>query len=69
VGYTTNITESGALPAGVSFKNLGNGEATISGTPIVLTGSEYKITLTATNSAGTSTQNFVLTVSGLSIII
>ena len=60
--YTTNVTHSGTLPAGVSFDNLGNGEATISGTPTVASGGVYTVTLKATNSAGTTTQTFTLTV-------
>ena len=61
--YTTNVTHTGTLPAGVSFSNNGNGTATISGTPTAASGGTYPITLTAKNSAGTVTQSFVLTVS------
>jgi hypothetical protein len=60
--YTTNVTHSGALPAGVSFANNGNGTATISGTPTAASGGVYTITLKATDSAGSTTQTFVLTV-------
>jgi len=60
--YTTNVTHAGTLPAGLSFDNLGNGEATITGTPTSASGGTYPITLTAKNSAGTVTQSFVLTV-------
>ena len=60
--YTTNVTHTGTLPAGLSFSNLGNGTATISGTPAAYSGTTYPITLTAKNSAGTVTQTFVLTV-------
>ena len=60
--YTTNVTHSGTLPAGVSFDNLGNGTATLSGTPTAASGGTYPITFTAKNSAGTTTQSFVLTV-------
>jgi PKD repeat protein len=56
------VTHTGTLPAGLSFNNLGNGEATISGTPTAASGGTYPITLTAKNSAGTVTQSFVLTV-------
>ncbi len=55
------ITEAGALPAGVSFTNNGDGTATIAGTPAAGSGGTYPITLTATNSAGTTTQAFTLT--------
>jgi hypothetical protein len=61
--YTTTVTHSGALPAGVSFSNNGNGTATLAGTPSATSGGTYPITFTATNSAGTTTQSFVLTVS------
>ncbi len=61
--YTTNVTHSGTLPAGVSFTNNGDGTATLSGTPTTASGGTYPITLTASNSAGTTTQSFVLTVS------
>ena len=63
-GYTTNVTHSGALPAGVSFNNNGDGTATLSGTPTAASGGTYPITLTASNSAGTTTQSFVLSVNG-----
>jgi len=61
--YTTNVTHSGTLPAGVSFANHGNGTATLSGTPTAASGGSYPITFTATNTGGTTTQSFVLTVS------
>src|SRR5438445_3669398 len=53
------LGESGALPMGVTF-NTGSG--VLSGTPATGTGGTYNITFTATNSAGTATQNFTLTV-------
>jgi hypothetical protein len=62
--YTTNVTHSGTLPAGVSFSNNGNGTATLTGTPTAASGGTYPITLTATNTGGTTTQSFVLTVTG-----
>ena len=46
------ITESGALPAGVTFTS-GDGVAELTGTPAAGTGNDYNITFTATNSAGT----------------
>ena len=61
--YTTNVTHSGTLPAGVSFDNLGNGTATLTGTPTAASGGTYPITFTAKNTGGTTTQSFVLTVS------
>ena len=59
---TTNITRSGTLPAGISFTNKGNGQATLTGTPTAASGGTYPLTFTAKNSAGTTTQSFVLTV-------
>lgn len=56
------LSESGALPSGVTFTNNGNGTATLAGTPSV--SGSYPITISATNAAGTGTQNFTLTVSG-----
>jgi large repetitive protein len=57
------VTESGALPAGVTFKNLGNGTATISGTPGATTGKAYAIVLGASNGVlPAATQAFTLTV-------
>jgi type II secretory pathway pseudopilin PulG len=59
-GYPSPVlTETGALPNGVTF-NAGTG--VLSGTPAAGTGGLYALTFTATNSAGTWTQNFTLTV-------
>jgi len=60
-GYPTpTLRESGGLPLGVRFRANTNGTATISGTPL-LPGT-YRLTNTATNTAGTATQAFTLTV-------
>lgn len=59
---TTTLTRSGTLPAGVSFSNNGNGTAVLSGTPTAASGGTYSLTFTAKNTAGTTTQSFVLTV-------
>jgi hypothetical protein len=56
------VTVAGVLPAGVTFRAGANGTATLAGTPAALTGKVYPLTLTATNSAGTDTQAFTLTV-------
>jgi len=61
--YTTNVTHSGTLPAGVSFGNNGDGTATLTGTPTAASGGTYPVTFTAVNAGGTTTQSFVLTVS------
>jgi len=58
---TAAVTETGALPAGVTFTDNGDGTATIAGTPAAGSGGSYPITITATNSAGTTTQAFTLT--------
>ncbi len=57
------LTETGSLPAGLTFVDNGNGTATFSGTPDAGSGGLYAITITATNSGGTATQAFQLTVS------
>ncbi|WP_223692683.1 beta strand repeat-containing protein [Leifsonia poae] len=59
----TPISETGTLPAGVTFLDNGNGTATISGTPTAGTGGAYPLTLTADNAVGTAaSQSFTLTV-------
>jgi hypothetical protein len=59
---TPSLTETGALPTGVSFKDNGNGTGTLSGTPSG-TAANYAITFTASNGIGTAaTQSFTLTV-------
>ena len=57
---TPALTESGTLPAGLAFTDQGNGTALIAGTPAAGTGGSYPITVTATSSAGTTTQGFTL---------
>ena len=66
-GFPTNasmvISETGALPAGVTFVNNNDGTATLAGTPNAGTGGTYPITITANNGiAPNATQNFTLTV-------
>jgi len=58
---TPALTVAGALPAGLTFADQGNGTALISGTGAAGTGGSYPITVTATSTAGTSTQSFTLT--------
>jgi hypothetical protein len=62
--YASNLSESGALPGGVKFKNNHNGTATLSGTPAATSGGFYVVTVTAKNGDGTTTQALVLTVTG-----
>ena len=57
------ITETGALPSGLSFVDNANGTATITGTPAAGTGGSYPITIKANNTvAPADTQNFTLIV-------
>ncbi|MBO0837033.1 MAG: hypothetical protein J2P28_16210, partial [Actinobacteria bacterium] len=54
------LTESGALPPGLTFTDNGNGTATLGGAPT--TAGTYTLTINAKNSVGTATQTFTLTV-------
>jgi large repetitive protein len=57
------ITETGALPTGVTFVDNGNNTATLSGTPAAGTAGSYPIMITASNSVlPNATQAFTLTV-------
>jgi hypothetical protein len=63
VGFpAARLSESGALPAGVTFADNGDGTATLSGTPWAGTGGIYSFTVTAANSASSVAQKFTLTV-------
>lgn len=59
------LSLSGALPAGVTFADNGNGTATVSGAPGAGTEGVYTLTATATNAAGSVSQAFTLTINGL----
>jgi uncharacterized delta-60 repeat protein len=62
-GANMAITQSGALPAGVTFTNNNNGSATLGGTPGADTAGAYPLLITANNGVMPSaTQNFTLTV-------
>ncbi|HEY3605858.1 MAG TPA: putative Ig domain-containing protein, partial [Pseudonocardiaceae bacterium] len=62
-GYPPSaIGESGAVPAALSFVDNKNGTATIAGTPAATAGGSYVLTVTATNSAGSTAQRFTITV-------
>src|SRR3954447_1327067 len=62
-GASMLISESGALPGGVTFVNNNDGTATLAGTPNAGTGGTYPIVITANNGiAPNATQNFTLTV-------
>jgi len=54
------VTHTGTAK-GLTYTRGTNGTATLSGTPT--TAGTYKLTITATNSVGTATQTFTLTVS------
>jgi alpha-tubulin suppressor-like RCC1 family protein len=60
---TAAISESGTLPAGVTFTDNGNGTATLAGTAAAGTAGSYPITITASNNMGSpASQLFTLTV-------
>ena len=60
---TPALSETGALPTGVTFVDNGNGSAALSGTPVVGAGATYALTITAANGAvPDATQSFTLTV-------
>ena len=63
-GYPTpSITETGALPNGITFHDNGNGTASLGGIAAELSGGVYVITINATNVAGSATpQTFTITV-------
>ncbi len=57
------LTETGALPSGVTFADNGNGTGALGGTPAAGTGGTYSFTFTANNGVGTpASQPFTLTV-------
>ncbi len=57
------LTSTGALPAGVTFADNGNGTGTLSGTPAAGTSGSHAITFTASNGVHAPVvQNFTLTV-------
>lgn len=61
------LSESGALPSGVTFHDNGNGTATISGNPWLDSNTSYPITITAANGVSPdATQSFILNVNQFS---
>jgi Ca2+-binding RTX toxin-like protein len=56
------LTETGALPAGLTFTDNGNGTATISGTPSATSGGAYALTLTAASSGSSANQSLTVDV-------
>ena len=67
-GYplATTLTESGALPSGVTFADNGDGTATLAGTPASGMVGSYPLTIHATNGGGSRAQSFTLTVTARS---
>ena len=64
-----SLSESGALPSGVTFTDDGDGTASLSGTPAAGTGGTYPFTITASNGVGSvATQLFTLTVNNSAAI-
>lgn len=57
------LSETGVLPAGVTFTDNGDGTATLAGTPTAGAGESFPITITAGNTIGkNATQGFTLNV-------
>jgi len=56
------LTETGALPKGITFVDNGNGTATLAGTPAAGSVGDHRFTIIATNSLGSARQTFSLTV-------
>ena len=63
----TGCTRS-ALPSGITFTDNGNGTATLAGTPAATAGGTYTLCLNASNSSGSATQTFILTVNQAPVI-
>ena len=58
-----SVTQTGALPNGVTFQDNGDGTATLAGTPVTGSLGSYPITITADNGVDTAAQqNFTLVV-------
>jgi MBG domain (YGX type)/Bacterial Ig-like domain (group 3)/Bacterial lectin len=63
---TPAITESGALPSGITFTS-GSGTATLSGTTSAV--GTYIVTLSASNAVGTVTKTFTVVVAGPAAVV
>jgi hypothetical protein len=59
---TPALSLTGTLPVGVTLVGIADGTASLGGTPAAGTGGTYSLTLTATDSVGSATQAFTLTV-------
>ena len=63
------LSLTGTLPPGLTFKDNGNGTATISGTPPANATGTYTLTVTATNGAGSpAVQDLVISLGGAPVI-
>jgi alpha-tubulin suppressor-like RCC1 family protein len=62
------LTESGALPGGLSFTVTGNGTAVIRGTPAAGSGGQYDATVTATSATGAASKLIRITVRQLPVV-
>jgi hypothetical protein len=62
------LTESGALPAGLTFTDNGNGTASLAGSPTAGSGGSYPIKVTAANSSGDASGAFILKVDEAPVI-
>ncbi|MBW6467354.1 MAG: hypothetical protein K0B06_12675, partial [Brevefilum sp.] len=63
-GYPTpTLSQTGGLPSGVTFTDIGDGTASLAGTPAAGTAGDYVIEITASNDVSpAATQTFTLTV-------
>jgi hypothetical protein len=65
----TAVTETGALPAGMTFTDNHNGTATLAGTPSVATSANYPIVIRASNGISPdATQSFTLSVTKVAAV-
>ena len=58
-----SLSQTGGLPAGVTFVDNGDGTGTLAGTPVAA--GNYNIVFAATNAVAATTQPFMLNVAGL----
>lgn len=63
-----SLSESGALPDGLTFTDNGDGTATIAGVPLPDSPGAYAITITATNPLGATSQTFTFNVDSPPVI-
>lgn len=69
LGFPTPVlSESGALPTGVTFTDAGDGTGSLTGTPDAGTAGSYSLTITAANGSGPpATETFTLTVEAFAV--